>query len=767
ADLAAARDAVATATDARREAAAELATWTARRDALALSLTAQDATAELADAGLPGILGPLAGSVTVTPGWENALAALLGELAGAAVVADADAAVAALTHARQADSGRLRLVIANGPDAAAPTAAAPAGTQAAAQLITADSQALHRALAGLLEGAWVTADLEGARAVREVLPEAVVATRDGDVLAPAWATGAGEAGSSVLALAAAHEEAVAQAEAAAAAETGADADLASARAAESAARAAVAEALEHLRAADAAAARVAEELARLNSAARAAEEETGRARRVLERAESETAQRAAELASAQAALAEVESTPLSAPGGGSAAEASTDAEADIDTAIDAARSEREQTAAAARTARAAETEARLRLRTAEERESNGRGRAGSLRAAARREREQRAAAERAEALRAQRMTTAAQVRDQARAAADTARTWVEQAQAQRTHIEAERAEASAAAADVRRELDKLTADLAALSDAAYRDEIARAEQNLRLENLAERAMNELGLELDALVEEFGPHMLVPEITEDPEESPDGADGVGAASAADPAQTGTSPQTGRPYVRAEQDKRLARAKRDLARLGKVNPLALEEHAAMEERHRFLAEQLADLKQSRADLLHIVEDIDARVEEVFAEAYADTAREFAVVFDRLFPGGEGRLILTDPDDMLATGIDIEARPAGKKVKRLSLLSGGERSLAAVALLVAIFRARPSPFYVMDEVEAALDDTNLGRLLDIFTELRASSQLIIITHQKRTMEIADALYGITMRDGVTQAVSQRLSHDPQRTG
>ena len=225
--------------------------------------------------------------------------------------------------------------------------------------------------------------------------------------------------------------------------------------------------------------------------------------------------------------------------------------------------------------------------------------------------------------------------------------------------------------------------------------------------------------------------------------------------------------GRPYVRSEQEKRLAKASRDLARLGKVNPLALEEHAALEQRHQFLAEQLADLKRSRDDLLSIVEEIDARVQEVFAQAYEDTARQFASVFDRLFPGGEGRLVLTDPDDMLTTGIEIEARPAGKKVKRLSLLSGGERSLAAVALLVAIFKARPSPFYVLDEVEAALDDTNLGRLLEIFTELRQSSQLIIITHQKRTMEVADALYGISMRDGITKAVSQRLARGGEASG
>ena len=218
-----------------------------------------------------------------------------------------------------------------------------------------------------------------------------------------------------------------------------------------------------------------------------------------------------------------------------------------------------------------------------------------------------------------------------------------------------------------------------------------------------------------------------------------------------------------YVRAEQEKRLRRAERGLVALGKVNPLALEEFAALEERHRFLVEQLDDLRRSKADLLGIVADIDARVQQVFGEAFADTAREFEGVFARLFPGGEGRLVLTDPDDMLTTGLEVEARPAGKKVKRLSLLSGGERSLTAVALLVAIFKARPSPFYIMDEVEAALDDVNLGRLIDIFAELRDSSQLIVITHQKRTMEGADALYGVTMRgDGVSTVISQRIDRE-----
>ncbi|MEO7071248.1 MAG: AAA family ATPase, partial [Nostocoides sp.] len=240
--------------------------------------------------------------------------------------------------------------------------------------------------------------------------------------------------------------------------------------------------------------------------------------------------------------------------------------------------------------------------------------------------------------------------------------------------------------------------------------------------------------------EYGPHQLVPFVA-----GPDDADAVPEPTA---------------YVRDEQEKRLRKAERGLSALGRVNPLALEEYAALEERHTFLTTQLEDLKKSKADLLDIVREVDDRVVKVFTEAFHDTAAQFERVFARLFPGGEGRITLTDPANMLTTGIEVEARPPGKKIKRLSLLSGGERSLVAVALLVAIFKARPSPFYIMDEVEAALDDTNLGRLITLFEELRDSSQLIVITHQKRTMEIADALYGVSMRgDGVTTVVSQRI--------
>jgi len=284
-----------------------------------------------------------------------------------------------------------------------------------------------------------------------------------------------------------------------------------------------------------------------------------------------------------------------------------------------------------------------------------------------------------------------------------------------------------------------------VTSSVHADELARAEQRLRIDALEQRALEELGVDADTLVAEYGPDQPVP-----PSPRTEGDD------------DGPEPQPV-PYVRVEQERRLRTAEKALALLGKVNPLALEEFAALEERQQFLTEQLEDLRKTRRDLLDIVREVDERVEQVVTAAFHDPAREFEVVFARLFPGGEGRLVLTDPSDMLTTGIEVEARPPGKKVKRLSLLSGGERSLVAVALLVAIFKARPSPFYVMDEVEAALDDTNLDRLLTLLEELRESSQLIVITHQKRTMEIADALYGVSMRgDGITTVIGQRLREE-----
>jgi chromosome segregation protein len=412
---------------------------------------------------------------------------------------------------------------------------------------------------------------------------------------------------------------------------------------------------------------------------------------------------------------------------------------------------RDRLAAACTGARAAELEARLAVRTGEERVAGLAGRADALlrAAAAERAARERAAARLVERERAGRLAAAVAVAvthalgllEVSLATAATERSVAEES---RRRLEAELAELRGAERELDTELDRLT-------DSVHRDEVARAEHRLRIEALEQRAVDELGIAPDVLITEYGPDQLVPVLAEITD-----AEGGTVTVAEEPDRLV-------PFVRADQEKRLRAAERSLALLGKVNPLALEEYAALEERSAFLTAQLEDLKNSRRDLLTVIAEVDARVQEVFTAAWLDVQREFEGVFSRLFPGGEGRLLLTDPDDMLTTGIDVEARPPGKKVKRLSLLSGGERSLVAVALLVAIFRARPSPFYVLDEVEAALDDTNLGRLITIMEELRDSSQLIVITHQKRTMEVADALYGVSMRgDGVTTVISQRLRED-----
>ena len=368
---------------------------------------------------------------------------------------------------------------------------------------------------------------------------------------------------------------------------------------------------------------------------------------------------------------------------------------------------------------------------------------------------------------------------------EAAETSLAQADARRAAAEAVSAGSTETLKAVRARVTALAGELDGVVSTAHGTEIARAEHRLRLEQLAAHAVDEYGVEPEALIAEYGPDVPVPVTDAAPRPAKSRANGNGngngdgpppatladalravRAEAGQPgeaaqleieAEPGSEPPAevaGVPYVRAEQEARAEAAERQLARLGKVNPLALEEYTALQERHQFLATQLEDLRKTRRDLLTVVKEVDDRVQEVFASAYADTAREFEGLFARLFPGGSGRLLLTEPDDMLTTGIEIEARPPGKKVKRLSLLSGGERSLTAIAYLFAIFKARPSPFYVLDEVEAALDDTNLQRLLRVFGELRENSQLIVITHQRRTMEAADALYGVTMRgDGVSQ--------------
>ncbi|MDL5204025.1 AAA family ATPase [Streptomyces sp. ALI-76-A] len=780
--LSAAREAVTAAE--RRRAATQ-----ARHETLALGLRRKDGTGALLAAKdrLSGLLGPAAGLLTVTPGHEVALAAAFGAAADALAVTTPAAAADAIRLLRKQDAGRAALLLAGAPEATDALAGAPeqagagsvqdtrstdtgadggtpwagagatpgavgdlavAGSAAtpggaasavagavseprrdgppfAADLVRAPSD-LMPAVRRLLRGIVVVSTLEDAEDLVYARPDLTAVTAEGDLLGAHFAQGGSAGAPSLLEVQASVDEAAAELEELAVrCEELAQAQHAAVeRRTECAAR--VEELGERRRAADREKSAVAQQLGRLSGQARGAAGEAERSVAAAARAQDALDKALQDVEELAERLAVAEEMPV---------------EEEPDTSV------RDRLAADGANARQTEMEARLQVRTHEERVKGLAGRADSLDRAARAEREARARAEERRARLRHEAAVAEAVALGARqllahvevslARADEERTAADAAKARR---EQELAAARTAGRDLKAELDKLT-------DSVHRGEVLGAEKRLRIEQLETRALEELGVEPEGLVAEYGPHQLVPPSPPaDGEELPE-----------DPEHPRNQPKQ---FHRAEQERRLKAAERAYQQLGKVNPLALEEFAALEERHQFLSEQLEDLKKTRADLLQVVKEVDERVEQVFAEAYRDTAREFEGVFSRLFPGGDGRLVLTDPDNMLTTGVDVEARPPGKKVKRLSLLSGGERSLTAVALLVSIFKARPSPFYVMDEVEAALDDTNLQRLIRIMQELQEASQLIVITHQKRTMEVADALYGVSMQgDGVSKVISQRL--------
>ncbi|AKJ10536.1 chromosome segregation protein SMC [Streptomyces incarnatus] len=745
--LTAARDAL---TAAERTRAATQA----RHEALALGLRRKDGTGILLGARdrLTGVLGPAAELLTVTPGYEVPLAAAFGAAADAIAVSTPSSAAEAIRLLRKQDGGRAALLLAGDmeptPEDAhqrgaglCPTCGyrrvgalshdVPAderlpGTPLFATDLIRGPAELMPAVRRLLRGIVVVGTLEDAEDLVHAHPEFTAVTAEGDLLGAHFAHGGSAGAPSLLEVQASVDEAAAElAELAVRCEELAEAQRAAAQRRTEAA-AVVEEIGERRRAADREKSAVAQQLGRLAGQARGAAGEAERSAAAAARAQEaleKAVQEAEELAER---LAVAEEMPV---------------EEEPDTSV------RDRLAADGANARQTEMEARLQVRTHEERVKGLAGRADSLDRAARAEREARARAEQRRARLRHEAAVAEAVASGARqllahievslARAAQERTAAEAAKARR---EQELTAARTAGRDLKAELDKLT-------DSVHRGEVLGAEKRLRIEQLETRALEELGVEPEGLVAEYGPHQLVPP-------SPPAE---GEVLPDDPEHPRNQPK---PFHRAEQERRLKAAERAYQQLGKVNPLALEEFAALEERHKFLSEQLEDLKKTRADLLQVVKEVDERVEQVFTEAYRDTAREFEGVFSRLFPGGEGRLVLTDPDNMLTTGVDVEARPPGKKVKRLSLLSGGERSLTAVALLVSIFKARPSPFYVMDEVEAALDDTNLQRLIRIMQELQEASQLIVITHQKRTMEVADALYGVSMQgDGVSKVISQRL--------
>ncbi|MFK4483357.1 AAA family ATPase [Curtobacterium sp. AB7] len=785
----------------------------ARVAALGMSIDVRDGSQALIDAGHAGIVGRLADALTVTPGFEGAVAVALDGLADAVLADDRSVALDAVDHARSADIGRIDVVVADAevvptdlPDTL------PAGVRRALDLVQGPP-----AIAAILRNTLIadvparededeyehedghpdTLDLE---AVLAAAPQATVVTRAGDLVRAVRVTGGGERVTSRIELVAERDDAVTRRDAI-------RADAEDAATGLQAARTAVEDARRRADEADAASRAHAKATAEYDRASASS------------RAKAENA--AAEVERLRAALAETDGAVEVVEAALTEAETALHAFAEQERPVVDA-SERPGLQDALEAARAAEVEQRIQVQTVRERVRAERHRADQLERQLEAERAAAEEAARRAVIRRGQIETAEAVLADLPGVLGAVDRSLAEARVQLATEESERSKRNTELQAIRNEERELRDRLQTITDGVHSLEMEIYEKKLHVSGVLDRALSDLGLTEAVLVTEYRPTVPVPvDVLVDPRvlarkhrdaeraaAAAAGLDGPadGATAPVDEAETDTDivPDDGTadldtsagddtvalvdadstlpggpalpefdvtdevdpddvetvPYVRAEQERRLQAAERDLGRLGKVNPLALEEFQALEQRHAFLAEQLEDLQKTRTDLMTIIDELDTKMQTIFESAFNDTKDAFDVIFPILFPGGSGSITLTDPTDLLGTGIDVQVKPAGKKIDRLTLLSGGERSLAAVALLVAIFTARPSPFYIMDEVEAALDDANLGRLLTVFERLRESSQLIVITHQKRTMEIADALYGVSMRqDGVSAVVGQRV--------
>lgn len=725
----------------------------ARNSALSLAVDQKDGSSALVAATLSGIRGLVAEHVKITPGYEAAIAAALGTLADAVLADDRDSAIDALAESASRDFGRVEVVVANAAKQSVSLGSA-AGTVPATDVVTAPD-GVH----GLLTHVLIADDLEAARAAYGSLSnsaELTFVTRDGDVLTQFVLRGGSGAKRSRLELVAERDAAADKLGVVTTQIERTSFELDEKRRELTSAKADAEAALGALREYDAQLAAQSELLGRHRIQAEAAQAECDRLARAVDVAEEAVAEATTEVARAQTAADKYQAAPRPM--------------------LDV--SEREPMLAEVDAARAHEVELRIQMETVRERVRAERARAEQLAAQLVREREAAQEQARLAVIRQRQIASATKVVDMLPAVLDSVDRSLSEARVSLASKEAERSAQNEELSGLRREESALRERLSAVSDSVHGLEMQIYEKKLHLSSLLERSGEELGLVEDVLVAEYGPHVPVPDdrLADSSDESSAGenaADGDAAHSASrdsdessrdgDSDASAEPAASGRPFVRSEQEARLQKAERKLARLGRVNPLALEEFDALEQRHKFLTEQLTDLTNTRKDLLTIIEELDDKMQTIFSSAFEDTKNAFNNVFPVLFPGGTGSIFLTNPDDLLTTGIEVTVKPAGKKIERLSLLSGGERSLAAVALLIAIFKARPSPFYIMDEVEAALDDANLGRLLAIFEDLRKTSQLIVITHQKRTMEIADALYGVSMRsDGISAVVGQRVAKE-----
>ena len=700
----------------------EVDSLTAKTSALSSALALSGGAAEIVSAGGRGVRGLVGDAVQVRAGYEAAVSAVLGPLAEGVLIDTASDAFAMAVESAQQRRGVVDFVIADSPR---PHAALPslAGVVPAVDVVTAPEGVL-----GILSHVLIADDLDSARAARSALDEkgdtgTTIVTLGGDVItAQTLRTGSGGERSR-LELAAERDAAAERlAEIRIVADSLREARRDADEAVETTRRQAK-EALRALREHDAALATHAEQVNRITVRHESAVAECERLETGLAQAQSAVSEAEEKAEAAKAALDEAIAAPRPV--------------------LDA--SARDGLLEALELAREGEVRARLEIETLRERVRAAQSRVASLERQREQERDAAAEAARRAVIRRAQRESASGVADELPRILDSLDRSVAEARLALKEAEAARSAQNQELVGLRAQEASLRERLTGLTESVHGLELQIHEKKLHLNSLLERVSSELALDEDILIAEYGPDQLVPrDPTATTAADRDTGDGAAAI----------------PYDRRIQQRRLAEAERKLAQLGRVNPLALEEFAALEQRHAFLTEQLADLTQTRQDLLTIIADLDERMQTIFASAFEDTKEAFGQVFPLLFPGGTGSISLTDPDNMLTTGIEVSVRPVGKKIERLSLLSGGERSLAAVALLVAIFKARPSPFYILDEVEAALDDANLGRLLTVFEQLRESSQLLVITHQKRTMEIADALYGVSMRqDGVSAVVGQRV--------
>ncbi len=681
--------------EVRRRADADRHTWSARADALATALDAARARAGAERlAGLDGVLGTLLDLVEVDAGYEAAFEAAAGEAIAAVVVDGVPRARAALAHLASSDVAGAVLALGGVSQGVTPTGGASVRAR-----VRSLRPEVERLLDLLVGGVGLADSWEAAIDVALADPTRTVVTPAGDRVGPGgWRLGAGGAGATGAAL----EEATSRA---AAAKRGADE-------AETAQREAKAM-LDSAQRAE-------------RDAARAADQSEHRRRSLddtLRRLRADLADTDAEIDTLAVQHRDLNERIVRDDQRVKALEADLPelerAEAELVAAARAMAEARERLEARAGEVGALRSDLEVRSVGIDERRQFLQTR--------RQEAEQRLARHAAERIEAEARRTALERRAVAtqrltafvaeRLVAVEAEVAVLREQRQRQTDEAR--EVSVALDGLRRSRSASEKDLDAQRERSRRAELEETEVRLRLEQVVERVRGELDAEPEVAISV---------------EAPELAEGVVPAA------------------------RVRDLERELRSLGPINPLALEEFEAMREEVQFLDKQLEDVRTSRRELGKVIRAIDVEIIEKFAAAYADVEDNFSKLFEMLFPGGTGKLRLTDPENLLETGIEVEARPSGKNVRKLSLLSGGERSLTALAYLFAVFRSRPSPFYVMDEVEAALDDVNLHRFLDLVQEFRADAQLIIVSHQKRTMEAADCLYGVTSREGVSRVVSEK---------